>query len=134
MAGVFDTLGGLAGGYAEARDNRIARNKANETNKLLAQIASKGGKPAEGLGGTNVDAAGKPMEQPKKSGGGIGGAIKKGVNNVLGFKAFKTGGRITKTGLAYVHKGETIIPAEQSVERKHLRKSVRKSRRSSSRR
>jgi hypothetical protein len=40
---------------------------------------------------------------------------------------YKRGGKVRKTGLALVHRGEVVIPAGKNMERKTLRSNTRKS-------
>jgi hypothetical protein len=124
-------LGNFAGGFAAARDARKQRQSADANTSMLKSLIS--GKPASG-GGATPEAA-----TPVITGGATGtGAtpakptftdrLKKGLakagKSIMGFEK---GGQVTRTGVALVHKGEHIIPAGQSVERKAIRKSTRRS-------
>lgn len=136
--GVLDQIGQFAGGIAAGRDARKENAaKAESTNAIREALSGKA-KPAVGLGGTPVTTSGKAIDMdkslaagsPTNSGGqpvkkqGTLGKVGGVVKSLLGFKE---GGRITSSGIAFVHKGETIIPASKSAERKALRGSARKS-------
>jgi hypothetical protein len=125
-------LGNFAQGFADSRNNRVANKRQSEQTSALSKVLSNKANPAEGVGGTPVTDTGKEIKsgdkdfvgpvQAKSLGSKIGQGIKSGVRNMLGFSK---GGRITKSGVAFVHKGETIIPG--SKERKPLRMSTRRS-------
>lgn len=143
-------IGNLMGGYAQGRDNRLERKQASSDREALMTVLKGGAKPAvpavggepekaKGDGSTSYSWKGNPVTV--NSGGGaaettdtkgktlgqkIGGGIKSGLKHILGFKR---GGIIAKSGLAYVHKGEAIVPesVRKSKERTTMRKSVRKS-------
>jgi hypothetical protein len=132
--GTTNILGNLAGGYAQGRNARKANARQDKSNELMKTLITQKAQPAQGVGGTPVTSTGKEISndagittgpnQPRSLGQKIGAGLEKGVKGILGFKK---GGRITKSGVAFVHSGETIIPAKKSEERKPLRLSARKS-------
>jgi hypothetical protein len=71
-----------------------------------------GGYAGAGLG----EALGKVIDK-RVGGGGIGQETGKNIGRALGTAAgaaipyFKKGGAVKKTGAAYVHKGEYVLPA-----------------------
>lgn len=123
---------GIGGLVRNIQDNR-ASSKMRDASKM-ADIGK--ANAAEGVGGTLVTESGKEIpgvptgatagmtSNPKSTMGKIGHAIGSGAKALFGFKR---GGQITKSGVAYVHKGEHIIPSTQTVERKALRQSTRRS-------
>jgi hypothetical protein len=128
-------MGGFLSGFAAARQNRIDDKKQKDRDATMKAILTAKAKPADGLGATPVTASGAAapsLSDVKESPGAVttGPNKPKSLLSKIGgylFPGFKDGGRITKSGLAYVHKGESIISAKQSTERKTLRSSVRKS-------
>jgi hypothetical protein len=116
-------IGDVLGGYAQSRNVRTASKKVAANTQALASALSSKVQPAQGLGGTPVTNTGTPVKPAAKTlGQKIGSGIMNAGKALLGFKK---GGRITKSGLAFVHSGETIIP--KAKERKALRVSSRRS-------
>jgi hypothetical protein len=118
-------FGNFAGGYAQGRDSRLERKKGAKEAELKKAVLTGQTKPAEGIGGEPVTTSGTPIKKEDKArslGQKIGSGVVKATRSMLGFAK---GGRITKNGIAFVHRGETIIPA--SKERTALRVSTRRS-------
>lgn len=135
MSGI-GLAGSLAGGIAAGRDARLAAKKQDESNSLMKQLIMQKAAPAQGVGGEPVTPTGTPLKvspadvnpaASKTLSGMNKSPIKKVGSAIAHVLGFAKGGRITKSGVAFVHKGETILPAKKSGERKALRVTVRKS-------
>lgn len=73
------------------------------------------------LGWIQTLKSGGQMLVGKKNGRAINGLVGGGLTSVTG-QSFAKGGKVTKTGLAKVHKGEVVLTASQAKSLKKVLK------------
>ena len=98
--------------FGDSVVNQINRMVAEALSKRFFEAMGLGGKEGGGIGGFFSGLlGGGPSKAPESSGGGIGGILGS-IGSLFGFEEGTD--FVPRTGLALIHKGEAIIPANEN--------------------